>query len=365
MQVRVVPVLGWLLAACAAPVDRPPSAVAAPVRPLLGAPPATAAPVVPPGHALPDRGDQDALEVAADADFERQRREALAMAADPTLPALELAGWLAAGERHEEALAVVTAAWRRTRAPALSVAAAGLQRDLGRRHEAVATLATVVTDQTFAGCHPGLVFELAELQWLQGDGEAADATLRALEATHGQHRWWTERQADVRSLHREIARGGVPRAIAVRDVLGNLRGAPDPSERLRCLRELIAIGAGPRAQAVAIGVGDTDDLVRAQAVLAAEVEVAALIELCRGALADPAAPVRAAGAARVAGLAPGVALPLLRHAMTNEDDPVPLLALHQALRNLQPDGPTAAMGQLATAAGRDRLRQAWEARWSR
>ncbi|MBK8101191.1 MAG: hypothetical protein IPK26_29265 [Planctomycetes bacterium] len=363
MQVRAFPLLGWLLVACAAPADRSP-----PAPPRSPPPVAAAAPAVEPAQPAvgpSTLGEPTVPEVDGDAAFEQQRRRALVEAADPTVAALELAGWLAAGERHEEALAVVNAAWRRNRAPALMVAAAGLQRDLGRRHEAVATLQAVVTGQTFAGCHPGLLFELADLQWLEGDGPAATATLRAIEATHGRHHWWTERQADVRALHREIARGGAPRAIAVRDVLGNLRGAPAPAERLRSLRELIAIGAGPRAQAVAIGVGDGDELVRAQAVLAAELEVASLLELCRGALGDAAPQVRAAGAARCRDLEPDAALPLLWAALRHEDDPAPLLALHQSLHGLRPDGPTATVAELATAVGRQQLRQAWEARWAR
>jgi Flp pilus assembly protein TadD len=116
-------------------------------------------------------------------------RQELATAEDPTASALELAGFLAAEERHEEALAVVQQAETRSPDPRLRVARAGLQRDLGRRHLALAELETLVRERGAKALHPGLLYEVAELNWLEGNGAQALANLREIDQVHGDDPW--------------------------------------------------------------------------------------------------------------------------------------------------------------------------------
>lgn len=341
-----------LLAACVGSPAAPPSrgfggAAAAPAgtAPLEAQPGTRTAATAAAVAGVPGLGpanDEAAEPDDDDREDERTWREALASAPDPTGPALALAELLAAQERHVEAVAAVDVARRRSDAPALLVARAGLLRDLGQRHEAVAALRALVAAQGPAALHPALLYELAELEWLEGDGAAAQATLRTLAAVHAEHPWTAQSERERLALAVALARGSRPDQLRVRDLLGNLRGAPLVVERLAVLDRLAAgsgldgaAAAAIRERAVAIAAGDDSPAVRTRAVqLAVPPDRDAAVAFCAAALADDAPLVRRAAARRVVDLLGGDGAGLLRECMAVEPDEHVVRELREALAQL-------------------------------
>lgn len=290
--------------------------------------------------------------------LERALRRELAAASDPVPVALELMGLLCDLERHPEALAVADAALRRTDAPELLVARAGVLRDLGQRHEAVAVLQALRSQHGDAAVHPGLLFELAELQVLEGAPAAARATLAALRQVHAADTWLRTAEPQLRALEGELERPGGPLQVRIRDLLGNLRGAPSPYVRQIALEQLLAADLPDstrlplHAQVVAIGVGDESPAVRARTLQLAPLAAVAMSELLPAALQDPAPLVRAAAAQRAAACLGRSGIAVLRDQLATESDPATFTALHAALRELEPDRPPLSLGAADTAAGR-------------
>lgn len=336
---------------------------------------ATEAPVEPPrgdaGPAVTASGDEEL------AGQERSLREQLATASDPTGYALELAALLVDLERHQEALAMLVGVRQRLAAagravdPVLQVAIAGVHRDLGQRHLAVAGLEALLADRGALGLHPGLVFEIAELQWLEGRADAAVATLAELRRGHADSAWLASQAGAVQRLEHDLANRAAPTRVRLRDLFGNLRGATEAFVRLRTLEELVrladepadATAGEPRVAAVgpmalAIAFGDADGLVRARAVqLTGPVE--APEEFCRAALADADARVRTAAVAKaVAWLGTG-SRPLLLETLANESDPQAFRACHEALVDIVGNGPVLAAGAEAQARQRQAAVVAW------
>ncbi|MBM4062547.1 MAG: hypothetical protein FJ265_15835 [Planctomycetes bacterium] len=300
---------------------------------------------------------------------ESELREALARAEDPCEPALELVGLLAAAERHREALAVLATARRRSSDSRLAVAQAAVHRDLGERHLAVREL-----EQLEAGSGsmpPGVLFELAELQWLEGCGPAALATASRLRAAHAGSPWLEANDGALRVLEHEVASRAEPCRILVRDLLGNLRGARDTGIRLATLEALWQIGdpaargdgSTLRWRVLAIACGDETAAVRARAVELAEPGLDDPLGFCQAALGDGSPAVRATAARNALRLLGAGAVPLLAAALVEESQPEAFCALHDAL--VDHFGPVVALapGDAHAAAGRAAAVAAWRRRW--
>ncbi len=332
--------------------------------PVLAAAPAAGAPTaaasVPPA----------AVATTDAAELERHWRNQLATAADPVPAALELAALLAGLERHGDALVAIDSVLPRTGAAQLRVVRAGLQRDLGQRHLAVAELRAVVAAEGPAAVHPGLLFELAELEWLEGDARAAAATLQTLANEPANADWCREHGAARQALADEINSGRGPAKVRVRDLLGNLRGAPLATTRIAVLERLVAGDgvAGPDAQrlreaAIAIAVGDESAAVRARAVSLVPAGTDFAPDLVAAALGDEAALVRRAAAGRAAVLLGEGARDLLLQRLAVEDDEAAFAALDRALAGLVPDPVPLGPGEAMTPVARAQVVARWRARW--
>jgi len=317
-------------------------------------------------------GGQAEPEVEA-GQLERELRAELAVADDPAPAALELAALFCELERHQEAAAVLAAAIRRSAEPSLRIALASVQRDLGQRHLAAAGLAALHREQGTLALHPALLFELAELQWLEGEKELAKATLVELQSAHTGHPWCAQNAGALRSLELELTSLATPSRVRLRDLLGNLRGAPVELVRLRTLEELVRMagnngeaGATPaalqtlRERAIAIGCGDDSSIVRARAIQLAVPAPAAQPEFCRTALADGSALVRRHAAMRAVELLGERAVPLLLASLEPECDGPTFFAIHEALSSLTADPPAVDRADLGNEAGRATVVQAWQ-----
>jgi hypothetical protein len=378
--VHVVLLATWLLGACAAGSEAAPRNATFPRQRETDMPSAPA--TAPPGANAPIAAsfdfahEADALGAAVRQTeplaIERSLRQELATAEDPTASALELAGFLAAEERHEEALAVVQQAETRSQDPRLRVARAGLQRDLGRRHLALAELETLVRERGAKALHPGLLFEVAELNWLEGDGAQALAKLREIEQVHGDDPWCVDHQQQLSDLAAEIQRGRGPQRVRVVDLLGNLRGAPSASTRIAVLEQLARGAAGGeeatgelRARAVAIASADAAPVVRARAVQLARPSAETAEEFCEVALADDATIVRQFAAARAVELLGPASATLLLDCLAREEDPATFATLHEALKRCGRTAPQLPVGGGETAEGRQQIVAAWREQWRR
>lgn len=290
--------------------------------------------------------------LTAERELERDLRRELASAADPTDVALELAGLLTELERPREALAVLEAAMARRPGPRLSIAHAGVQRDLGQRHLAVAELANLRATQGTLAIAPGVLMELAELQWLEGRPEQALASIAELRRAYGEQAWWRSNGSAVEQLAMEVDTHKAPQRVRLRDLLGNLRGASGHLVRLRTLEEIVRLAEGAQSQggpdsrasdaqrqalanlrdrAIAIACGDDHATVRARAIQLARPSEASAPELGAAAFADSSPVVRACAAPQCVAWMGPAATPLLLQAMANETDGAAFRAMHEAL----------------------------------
>src|SRR5262245_53720272 len=305
-----------LLAACNAPEARP--------GPAFREPPEQLGPGAPPGPA-------PAAET--DAPTEAELRDQLRSAADPTPAALQLARVLDAEERLPDALTVLDQALaRRPADPLLEVARAGVLRDLGRRDQAVAALRVLLERAGPAKLHPGLLFELAEIQFVEGETAAARATLNSLRLEHADDPWLRGSAAELSLLQRQVDDGARPVRLGSRDLLGNLRGSADAAERAHALEQLLPLGGLVAARAQAIAAADRAPEVRAAAVRQCVVDSAVLPEMIAVGLADPEPSVRRAAAARARELPAQQAVDLLLPTLAAEQDAETFAALNGALR---------------------------------
>jgi len=310
-----------------------------------------------------------------DDELESDLRERLAKAADPAPAAIELAALLGDNERHEEALAVLAEARRRSSDARLRIAQASVHRDLGQRHLAVAELRAVCREQGALALHPGLLFEFAELLWLEGEPEAAKATLAELRNAHADDVWCQRNAGTLRALELEIAAQTTPSCVRIRDLLGNLRGAPVEIVRLRTLEDLVALAgsngkASPaaraaswhdlRERAIAIACGDPSPTLRARAIQLAEPGPEQRATFFQLALADPSALVRRHAAECAAAKLGEGARRLLLDSLEQEQDVEAFLGIHAALASIAVDAPLLSLAECGDAERRAATIQYWK-----
>jgi hypothetical protein len=324
-------------------------------------------PVTPDQASAPDPASGDlAAGASPEPATEAGLRHALVTAADPAQAALDLAGWLAAGERHDEALHVLEQALARAALPALQVARYGVLRDLGRRAEAAAVLAALAAAAPAPDWSPQLWFEAAELAWLEGDAALARARLAALSEQAAGSAFCREHAGRVAQLQRELASGRPPSRVPARDLLGNLRGAPEPAQRVAALRALVGLAGSPEprseelaALAVAIAAADPSPAVRATAVRLAQPEAAFAVDFCAAALADPAPHVRLAAVERTVHWLGTASPQLLLPALQQEADAMVFAALDAALVEVTAHGRAHDSLAVGNPAARAAVLDAW------
>lgn len=278
---------------------------------------------------------------------------------------------LAGREQYEAALALLEPLAERGAAPTVAAARVGLLRDLGRRSEALAALRELVADVGPAALHPGLLFEWAELAWLEARPAEASSALRAIAQHHVADPWRVAHADELAGLQRELARGAAPQRLRVRDLLAELRGQTDPQRRLWSLERLLAVagdGEEPlavelRSRAAAIAAGDPEPAIRALALRAAEVHPDEVQELCAAGGDDPAPLVRLAAVQRSRRLADRQALPLLWTWLHREGDGAVFASIHMDLAARIGDAPVLPDDASDSAAARAAVRQQWQERF--
>lgn len=331
------------LAACAAT----PTARSAP-RSVVSAPETSAAPVA----------------VAATSPM-ASAPPAAATEADAVEELLDVAATLADVELHADALrsldASVHAADLR-----VAMARADLLRDLGRRHDALAAMRGVRDRLGAAAIDPRVLFEIAELERLEGERASARRTIAAIRELHGDAAWTRANGARLAVVDGQLAAGEPVRAMSARDLLGNLRGAPEPVERLAALRSLLdgasadtVEAASVRERAVTIALGDDAEPVRLAGVEAWTFDAAIGRDFVALALCDASPRVRRAAVAHAGHLPPAAAAALLFARMNQEEDVEVFLALHDGLRAAAGGGAAITPLDAATAAGRAAVVDRW------
>jgi hypothetical protein len=303
--------------------------------------------------------------MSTDAEVAALRTE-LATGDDPAAAALALAELDDANERPADGLAAVDAALRRRPGDRrLRLMRVELLRDLGRRHVAAAELAQLLAEPQGAALPPILVLDLAQMAWLEGDRQQAAAALAIVQSRGRGKSWYAAQAETVAELSAEVAAGGRPQRIAVRDLFGNLRSAPTAAERELACRELIAVGGLTRARALAIAGDDAEPRLRGMAIQFAEVDLPALCEVCRFGLADRSPLVRAIAAGRARELPGERGTDMLLAALAVETDAAAFAIMHHSLHTLVPAGPEMTARDADSTDGRAAVVAAWRQRWGR
>lgn len=298
-------------------------------------------------------------------------RPELARAATPEGAAPEAAGapasvllqqvqQLRERELQPQALALVDVALAETPTVAWRALRAELLRDLGRRSEARAEWTRLRREAGLAGLPPEQLVELAELEWMEGDAKAAAATLQAAQAAAvGEEHAATRSLAE--GLAEELTKNPRPRPLQFRDLLGTLRGAESPRDRLATLESLMRaeeVDADVRRRALAIASSDEAASVRARAVQLVTPAPGDAAEFVVAALADRDGLVRRCAVARAEQLLGAAAAPLLVDQLGREDDERTFTAIDAALCRLV-GGRDAEPFAGGDAEGRRRVAASW------
>lgn len=278
---------------------------------------------------------------------------------------LDMVAVLAAAEAHQEALRALDAS-ALAQDLDVAMARADLLRDLGRRHEALAAMRRVRDRLGAAAVDPQALFEIAELERLEGERAAARRTIAAIRELHGDAAWTRANSARLARVDGQLAAAEPVRAMSARDLLGNLRGAPEPSDRLAALRSLLdgayadaAEAAAVRERAVAIAVGDAAEPVRLAGVAAWTFDAAVGRDFVSLALVDASPRVRRAAVVHAGKLPAAAAAALLFARLCQEDDVDVFLALHDGLRAAAGAGEPITPLDVATSAGRAAVVDRW------
>ena len=259
--------------------------------------------------------------------------------------ALNLAGFLVQQERHESALFVIEAAIERQRTTALRIARASLLRDIARCDLAMSELRGVVREVGVDKVSPGTLFDLAQIEWVNGDAAAAAETLRRMQHQYAGDAWIQNHAAELEEWYRRIttthARQDSLANGEMRDMFALLRAAPNISGRLKILDSLArpAAQAGDtsdgrhpiRLRAIAIACDDEATAVRARAVQLAAANGMTDLPFWQAALKDTAPSVRLFAASGAASQHQKLAAPLLLTAIEQEQDPQAFAAMHRSL----------------------------------
>ncbi len=340
------------------------------VRDWLGALLACGACAAPPSAgSLPRAGatvEAATAEVASpEGDAPRDAGEAPVGSKDAVEELLDMVAVLADGEAHVDALRAIDASPYALDL-GVAMARADLLRDMGRRHEALAVMRGVRESLGAAAIAPQVLFEFAELERLEGDRAAARRTLASIRELHGEAAWTRANDSRLALVDGQLAAGEPVRAMAARDLLGNLRGAPQPAERLAALRALLdgAYGDADRAlavreRAITIALGDDSEPVRLAGVEAWTYDAAIGRDFVALALCDASPRVRRAAVVHAANLPTAAASALLLARMSQEADVEVFLALHDGLRAAAGGGAAITPLDAATAAGRAAVVDRW------
>jgi|GEM_PF-5432255 len=286
-----------------------------------------------------DRGAHSALR-----DDERTLRNAFAAANGDVEPALRLASFLVAGERHLEALHILDLTVAAERDRGVLLARASVLRDLCRNDEARRDLTEVVQRRGRAGVAAGTLFELAQVEWLAGGKAEARKTLNDLLRLHADSKFLGDHREHVREWHIRLERTGQTSGAGdLRDALALLRAAPVVTARLRMLDALAipptdaATRQGRRAvraQAIAIACADSAAAVRARAVQLAVANEVIEPALWAAALQDPSALVRRCAAGLLADVGGETDALTLLSAMEAEPEAEVFEVMHQAMSTI-------------------------------
>lgn len=286
------------------------------------------------------------VEAGGDRSKERALRNAFADAGDVTEPALQLASFLVRKERYPEALHVLDLAIGRSRdderpAPAgLRLARAGLLRDVARNDLAMVELRGVVRERGRERVAAGTLLELAQVEWLAGERDAAKATMRDLLRVHVDRPFLRDNAAWVREWRNRIENQSVTDDSGdLRDAFALLRAAPLVTGRIRILDALARPQAsGPddgrrevRLLAIKIACADESAAVRTRAVQLADANGVDNLPFWRAAMADEAPLVRRYGAYGAVRRHGERAVDAVLAAMAAEQDPATFAALHAAM----------------------------------
>ncbi|MBL8737342.1 MAG: hypothetical protein JNL12_13005 [Planctomycetes bacterium] len=263
-------------------------------------------------------------------------------------------------ELQPQALVLVDAALAEAPTVELRALRADLLRDVGRRSEARAEWNRLRREAGPAGLPPEQLVELAELEWMEGDAKAATATLQAAQAaaTGVEH---AATRALAEGLAGELTKNPRPRLLQIRDLLGSLRGAESPRDRLATLESLWRaeeVDAEVRRRALAIASSDEAASVRARAVQLVNPAPGDAAEFVVAALADRDGLVRRYAVARAEQLLGAAAAPLLVDQLQREGDEATFTAIDAALCRLV-GGRDAEPFAGADAEGRRRVAAAW------
>lgn len=263
-------------------------------------------------------------------------------------------------ELQPQALVLLDAALAEAPTVELRALRADLLRDVGRRSEARAEWNRLRREAGPAGLPPEQLVELAELEWMEGDAKAATATLQAAQAAAiGEEHAATRALAE--GLAGELTKNPRPRLLQVRDLLGSLRGAESPRDRLATLEGLMRaqdVDAEVRRRALAIASSDEAASVRARAVQLVTPAPGDAAEFVVAALADRDGLVRRCAVLRAEQLLGPAAAPLLVDQLQREGDETTFTAIDAALCRLV-GGRDAEPFAGADAEGRRRVAAAW------
>jgi len=277
---------------------------------------------------------------------ERKLREALANAEDPRQAGLDLAGFLVREERHVEALHVIDLVLGQVADPAknvnLRLARAGLLRDVARPDLAASELRGVIHDLGPRMVSPATWFDLAQVEWVNGDLAASQVALETLQRVHGGDPWALDHKPELAELYEHLAlsqKGLNPLANGtMRDMFALLRAGAEVQLRMQILDSLTEPKRGleedrseVRMRAIAIACGDESAAMRARAVQLAAANQLDIEGFWLTALRDVAPIVRSFAATGIEQVQGAGAAEALLQAISAEQDPATFSTMHVAL----------------------------------
>ena len=249
--------------------------------------------------------------------------------------------------------------------PDLVIAKAGIFADQLRHDEAMALL----DRQGHRVSSATLAQTRAVLHRQHGDLTAAVAMLTEAIDKHAVDATMAPALSELQAMRTEIDSERVRRArssLRVREILGRLRYARQPVERVEAVRMLCKGGTNEVVQAtVRWALLDAEDVVRIAAIQAGLPRCDNAVELVSSGLQDRAPLVRSASAAAALRQPPRGVYPLLVTAIERETDPAAFRSLHRALCTVSGRDLDLPFDGERNEAIRQRLAEAWRGEFSR